>query len=113
MGKKTIKIDAQLKPLQPFLQKIKQKFHPQKIILFGSRVKGEALRSSDYDLLLVSAEFSKQGMYQRMVQVYNLQAIPLAVDVLCLTPQEFKDRKRHLGIVQEALKEGIDITGSV
>jgi hypothetical protein len=31
------------------------------------------------------------------------------LEVLCYTPQEFEKGKKQLGIIQEALKEGIEI----
>ena len=111
---RTSKISLKIiKPLQPFLKKIVLKFNPEKIILFGSRARGEAYKSSDYDLLLVSSEFTPYGMYERMIRIYQLQQIPLAIDLLCLTPLEFNGRKKEHGIVQEAVREGIDITGMI
>ncbi len=80
------------------------------MILFGSRARGEALKSSDYDLLIVSPTFFKYDFHQRMVEVYHLQKVPVAIEVICLTPEEFKERKKYLGVIQEAVKEGVDIT---
>ena len=54
--------------------------------------------------------FLKYEFHQRMVEVYHLQKVPVAIEVICLTPEEFKERKKYLGVIQEALREGIDIT---
>lgn len=45
-----------------------------------------------------------------MVEVYHLQKVPVAIEVICLTPKEFKARKKNIGIIQEAIREGVDIT---
>lgn len=111
MGKSTTKIN--LKPIIPLLDSIKKRFKPEKIILFGSRAKGYALKESDYDLLVVSVAFAKVDMYQRMVDIYHLQTVPITVDVICLTPKEFDERKRSIGIIHDAIKEGIDITSAI
>ncbi len=99
----------QLKPLRSFLRLVTQKFHPEKIILFGSRARGDNLIESDYDLLFVSAEFEKFTMYERMVEVYKLQDIPVVIDVVCLTPKEFKLQQKIDGVVSDAVREGVEI----
>ncbi len=110
MGKPPIKVN--LRQITPFLQSVRKKFNPQQMILFGSRARGEALKFSDYDLLIISSAFSKYNFYQRMVEVYHLQKVPVAIEVICLTPAEFKARRNSLGIIQEAVREGVDITAA-
>ncbi|WP_457613901.1 nucleotidyltransferase domain-containing protein [Methanocaldococcus sp.] len=43
--------------IREFINKLKEKFKPYKIILFGSRARGEYLEESDYDLIIVSDYF--------------------------------------------------------
>jgi len=51
MGKKT---DPKI---EDFLRKVRKKFRIEKAIFFGSRAKGEHLKKSDYDIILVSPDF--------------------------------------------------------
>lgn len=88
----------------------RRSFSPCRIILFGSRAKKTAKKTSDYDFLLVSPKFKNIEWEERSVKAYKLKRnIPAAMDIICLTPQEFEEKKKEIGIVQEAVKEGIEI----
>ena len=104
MDKKTIK------PLIPFLKKVEKKFKPYKVILFGSRARGDSIEDSDYDILIISDEFKEIDFYQRSAYAYSLKrGIPVSMDIICLTREEFNQRKKELGVVNQASKEGIDL----
>jgi hypothetical protein len=49
------------KEIEGFLNKLKLEFNPEKIILFGSRAKGDDWKRSDYDFIIVSSKF--EGMH--------------------------------------------------
>lgn len=104
MGKEKVKT------IRIFLQNIKKTFKPQKILLFGSRARGDALEESDFDLVIVSEKFEGMHEYDRMVSVYALKREPVSVDIICLTPAEFRERSHELSVIGEAAKEGIEIT---
>ena len=83
---------------------------PCRIILFGSRATKKAKKNSDYDFLLISPQFKQWEWEERAAKVYHLKrTIPAAMDIICLTPEEFERKKKQIGIVQEAVKEGIEI----
>ncbi len=104
MGKKPDKIT------KSFAKVINQNFRSCKILLFGSRAKGIFKKTSDYDFLLVSPEFRKWGWEERSARVYYLKRkIPASMDIICYTPEEFERKKKQLGIVQQAVSEGIEI----
>lgn len=93
-----------------FAKIINQNFHSCKIWLFGSRAKGTFKKTSDYDFLLVCPEFKKWGWEERSAKVYFLKRnLPASMDIVCYTPEEFELKKKQLGIVQQAIKEGIEI----
>ena len=99
-----------IKPLMPFLRKVEKRFKPDKVILFGSRARGDNLQDSDYDILIISDAFKKIDFYQRSVYAYRLKrGIPVSMDIICLTPVEFEKRKKDLGVINQASKEGIDL----
>jgi uncharacterized protein len=76
------------------LQRILQVCRPQRVILFGSRARGEATLQSDLDLLIVLA-FSGSRVQATLPVLRALADLPAAKDVLVLTPEEW-ETKRHL-----------------
>jgi len=89
---------------------IEQRYSPQHVILFGSRATGRAQADSDVDLILVSPWFEGLEFAERTCD-FLTEIRPyeygLAVDALCYTPEEFKDMSTGIGMVAEAVKEGI------
>jgi len=77
---------------------------PDKIILFGSRIRGEKGPDVDYDMLVI-----KQGVTScRAIthQIYmSLADIPAAVDILVATPEKIEqDRHKQGFVLAEAIK---------
>lgn len=86
-----------------------ERFRPEAVIVFGSRVRGDALKDSDLDVLVVSADFEGVPWLERPVRVYRECDIRFGVELLCYTPAEFARKREELGIVQAALREGVDL----
>ena len=86
---------------------LRRMWHPQHIILFGSRSQGTAPEGSAIDLVIVSPKFEGVPWPDRPALV--LQAIypRRSADVLCYTPEEFEQKRREAGIVATACEEGI------
>ena len=88
------------------VQRLVRRFHPEKVILFGSWARGDAGANSDVDLLVV---MPVNGSRRRKVveMLAALNDIPLPVDVVLATPQEFVDHADIVGtIVYPAVREG-------
>src|SRR5437870_5824594 len=47
--------------LEPYLRVIVQKFHPEKVILFGSQAYGQPTEHSDVDLLIVRGGIASEN----------------------------------------------------
>jgi len=102
MGKKT---DSKI---TGFLRKVRKKYRINQAIFFGSRARGEHLKDSDYDIILVSADFKDIFFTKRSALMYDFwQHWPIDIEPLCYTPEEFEAKKNQIGIVSEAIKEGI------
>jgi len=43
--------------IKGFLTTVEQTFSPEELILFGNRTRGDHLKDSDYDIILVSRRF--------------------------------------------------------
>jgi len=92
-----------------FARKIRKAFDVQKIVLFGSRARGDWLHTSDYDFLIVSKDFEGLNFLNRPANVLNKTKEYFATDLLCYTPEEFARKKKQIGIVSQAVKEGINL----
>jgi len=88
------------------VDRIVKKFHPQRIILFGSAARGDSGPDSDVDLLVVMpVEGSKR---EKAVEIgVALHDIPVPKDVIVVTPEEFEWRKDIVGTIERpAAREG-------
>ena len=74
--------------LKEIIKRIVQTIEPDKIILFGSRSKGKAKETSDYDLCVLKKGIAEK---RRLTQeIYRkLFGVGASVDVIVETPEEF------------------------
>ncbi len=93
-----------------FAKKVKKVLPDAKIILFGSRARKNALKTSDYDFIVVSKSFKNVPFFERPVLLYTLWDGG-GIDLLCYTPEEFEKKKKQISVVREAVREGIEISG--
>ncbi len=92
--------------LQQATDRIVEKFHPQRIILFGSHARGTADERSDVDLLVV-ASFTGKRRTIVVEMDRTLRGMGFARDIILLTPEEFnRDREIPGTIARPAAKEG-------
>lgn len=96
-----------IEELNNFLYQLKKNFNPELVLLFGSRARNEYLKESDYDFIIVSKKFEKVHFLRRIEQILLFWSLDQNVDILPYTPEEFEKKKHEIGIVNEALKEGI------
>jgi predicted nucleotidyltransferase len=75
--------------LQEVTRRLVNQFHPEQIILFGSRVWGKPTAGSDLDLLVIVPQ-SNLSDYERAVLGHRcLRGINIAKDVIVKTRAEF------------------------
>jgi predicted nucleotidyltransferase len=91
------------------VDRIVREVRPLRVLLFGSRARGDARAESDVDLLVVMPD-SWGGVKKRTAAVRILGALrdlPVAKDVVVTTPEEIA-RRGHLAgtVLQLALTEG-------
>lgn len=98
-----------IRQIARFKTKIQRKYGVKKIILFGSLAKGKFKKDSDIDLIIISNKFKNKKTYQRSPQLYKAWTLDYPVDFLCFTQQEFENKKNKIGIVNEALKNCIEV----
>jgi predicted nucleotidyltransferase len=92
------------------LPKLADALAPSSILLFGSRVSGNARPESDLDVIIVAEAFAGIPFVRRMAYVLGLARFPKHVDYLCYTPEEFARIKESSSVVQSALQECAELT---
>jgi len=96
--------------IEDFVRRVREKYEITQAIFFGSRARGDYLADSDYDVILVSPDFRGIFFSQRSALMYDYWTHwPLDIEPLCYTPEEFEAKKQQIGIVSEAVKEGINL----
>ncbi len=92
--------------IEAMTQQIVQRFHPLKIILFGSYARGGITVDSDVDLLVVM-EVSGSKRRQASEIDLALAGRTLPLDLIVVTPQEFERYRDVMGhIIYPAVREG-------
>ena len=93
--------------IQQMADIIVERFHPEKIILFGSHVRGDAAEDSDVDLLVIDDCEPAQCRQVAINIRIALRNRPSPIDVLVSTPTQFeKGRKQFWNVLSHADKEG-------
>jgi predicted nucleotidyltransferase len=98
-----------LPELRKFKKALSRRFRISKMILFGSRARGDHLRTSDVDLIIVSPDFEGIPFLRRIREVVQFWDSDLALEVLPYTPEEFTRKAQEIGIVSQAIREGLEV----
>jgi predicted nucleotidyltransferase len=88
------------------VQQIITKFHPNKIMLFGSYARGNPRPESDVDLLVIMELKNSENCQMRAIR-QSLEMDMFGLDIIVRSPQDFADRVA-LGdwFLREILTEG-------
>ncbi len=95
--------------IEKFVERLREKIRVKKVIIFGSRARGDNLENSDVDLIIISRDFEGVPFYERIDKLILLWESPLDLEALCYTSEEFELKKKEIGVVQQAVKEGVEI----
>lgn len=88
------------------VRRIVERFHPERIILFGSHARGTAGPHSDVDLLVVMQPHGSKR--RRAVEIHGLLAgMGVPKDVIVVSPEEFEAYRDAPGtVIKTAWQEG-------
>lgn len=88
------------------VQRIVERFAPERIILFGSHARGAAGPDSDVDLLVVMPVEGSKREKQLEIRL-ALRRFRVPKDIVVTTPEEFLWRKEIPGTIERpAMREG-------
>ena len=85
--------------IQEMVDRIVERFRPERIILFGSYASGKATEDSDVDLLIVAeTDLPPDERFPAVRRVLN--DYPVAFDIIIKTPQEYHRRRRVVNNIE-------------
>lgn len=93
--------------VKKFAKKVKKNYPNSKIILFGSRARGDSFEKSDFDFVIIDKSFEGVPFFERISLFYDFWDAPYDLEVFCYTPEEFSRMILRRGTIQTANKEGI------
>jgi len=73
---------------------VKEKYKPEKVILFGSFASGNVSETSDIDLLILKK--SRKRYLDRIDEFLKIVQPKVSMDVFILTPQEARRKNPYL-----------------
>jgi predicted nucleotidyltransferase len=95
-----------LEDIRQYAAQIAERFHPQRIILFGSQARGMTHPFSDADILVVMS-FEGKAM-RKAVEIRHELRCPFALDLIVRRPEEVANRVEERDFfLQEAIDQGI------
>ena len=96
------------KTIQEATRRLVEKFHPDRVILFGSYARGTADEHSDVDFLVITRAAEKGNRRRLMSEMDQaLWGLSIARDIVIITPDEFEEDKEIPGTVARYVsKEG-------
>jgi predicted nucleotidyltransferase len=108
-GKRVHNLTSKIDLIQGIVQRIVDTAQPEKVILFGSRARGDARPKSDFDVLVI--KHSDEPRYRCSVPLYvALADLPVEVEVMVYTPEEVEEWSQvPQAFVTTALREGTTI----
>jgi predicted nucleotidyltransferase len=97
-------VDAEV--LAEVIRRIVEVAQPDRILLFGSAMRGEMRPNSDLDLLVIKSGVAHRGRLIETIYT-NLWGVGQAVDVIVVTPEDIERyHDAFCLVIEPALREG-------
>ncbi len=95
------------KTCREIVKYVREVANPRRIVLFGSRARGDGDEDSDYDLLVVKDEIKSRHEEAHRIRV-ALTALPIFADVLVRSAEEdTKYRQIRIGFEKSLMEDGV------
>lgn len=92
---------------EEFLENLEDEFHPDKVILFGSRAWGKPRSDSDYDLMVIMDSDESKSHHRAAQVLEKCHPGDISIDLFVRTPSEISERlKIGDSFVRKILEEG-------
>ena len=80
-----------MRTIKSAARKIAERFHPQRIILFGSHARGDADKHSDVDLMILMKGRGRR-VHDKALEIRMAIDFGFPLDLLTRSPEEFERR---------------------
>jgi len=98
--------------VEPYLRVIVERFHPDKIILFGSQAYGEPDEHSDVDLLIIRSGITSENQSNLEIRqsFWSVTTPRPAFTILTKTPERIRQElANHSSFYEEVLGRGVEL----
>ena len=92
-----------------FAEAVRHRVMIKRILLFGSRARGDHFVTSDYDFIIVSDDFKGVPFVERAAPLYECWDATVDMEALCYTVDEWRRLKDKRGILLNAQRDGVEI----
>src|SRR5713101_9701054 len=96
-----------MRMVKNYVRILDRKINVRKAILTGSRATGSYLEDSDVDLIIVSDDFSKMQLPERLRYLQKQWTSKIPLEAFGYTVNEFATLRRKSTYVKEAVRTGI------
>ena len=101
-----IKTVVKASDIEKIVQQIVERFHPQKVILFGSYAEGIPTEDSDVDLLVVME--TDENPLHTAAQIAAAVDHPFPLDIIVSIPSKLEDALKRKGVfATEVMTKGV------
>ena len=92
--------------LREVVRRIVEVADPDEIVLFGSAVRGQLRKHSDFDLVVIKSGMEDRYLLKQRINA-NFFGLPVPVDVVVVTPEEAREARRNAWtFLGRALRDG-------
>lgn len=98
--------EESMKGIKKFISQISKSVNLDRLycLSVGLEAKKE---NSDVDLLIISSDFEGKKHFMMAAPFYLAWDSEYDIDIICLTPEDFKKKEKQIGTISEASQEGI------
>lgn len=94
--------------LKMAVDRIIERFDPVRILLFGSRARGDQREDSDYDFLIVLDEVGNK--FEIMGEAFRqMRDLPISKDIVVTDETEYQSGGLLGSVVRSAIAEGVKV----
>lgn len=100
------------KVAQEYIRSLKKLLRIKRAFVFGSAATGKMSKHSDIDLIVISDDFKKMNLMQRLVFLSRFRGdrfLDWPMDIFGYTEEEFNKLAKDSSMFSEAKKEGVVI----
>ena len=105
--------DKIIKAIQKLVEKLEERgYRVEKVYLYGSYARGDWLKTSDIDIIIVSRDFEKTPFTKRLDIINKIiweEKIEPYIEALPYTPQELEEKLKKSIVVRDASKYWIQL----